>query len=76
MIGAAGFAGGLLGGFSVKESWQLGVGMVSRGEVGLIVSSFALTEGLLSQTNFSIAVFMVIIATLVTPPMLRASFKA
>jgi len=69
-------AGALLGGFSAKESWQLGVGMVSRGEVGLIVSSFALTEGLLSQTNFSIAVFMVIIATLVTPPMLRASFKA
>jgi Kef-type K+ transport system membrane component KefB len=69
-------AGGLLGGFSAKESLQLGVGMVSRGEVGLIVSSFALTEGLLSQTNFSIAVFMVIIATLVTPPMLRASFKS
>ena len=67
--------GGLLGGFSAKESLQLGVGMVSRGEVGLIVSSFALTEGLLSQTNFSIAVFMVIIATLVTPPMLRSSFK-
>jgi Kef-type K+ transport system membrane component KefB len=48
--------------------------MVSRGEVGLIVASFALGEGLLSPTNYSIVVFMIIVATLITPPMLRASF--
>ncbi|MDX1662306.1 MAG: cation:proton antiporter [Candidatus Promineifilaceae bacterium] len=66
--------GGLLGGFSPKESLQLGVGMVSRGEVGLIVASFALSEGLLSEATFSTAVFMVIVATLVTPLMLRALF--
>jgi len=66
--------GARLGGFSARESWQLGIGMVSRGEVGLIVASFALAEGLLSLENFSVVVFMVIMATLVTPPMLRASF--
>jgi Kef-type K+ transport system membrane component KefB len=48
--------------------------MVSRGEVGLIVATFALSEGLLSPANFSIVVFMIIVATLITPPMLRASF--
>lgn len=50
--------------------------MVSRGEVGLIVTSFASGEGLLSPANFSIVVFMVIVATLLTPPMLRASFAS
>ncbi|MFQ5419222.1 MAG: cation:proton antiporter, partial [Anaerolineae bacterium] len=63
-----------LGGLSGRESWQLGIGMVSRGEVGLIVASFALAEGLLSIENFSVVVFMVIVATLVTPPLLYASF--
>ncbi len=67
-------AGGRLGGLSNRESLQLGIGMVSRGEVGLIVAAFALAQGVLSQNAFSITVFMVIIATLVTPPLLRASF--
>ena len=72
ILGSGG--GARLSGFSWLESVQMGIGMVSRGEVGLIVAAFALTSGLLSQENFSIAVFMVIIATLVTPPMLRYSF--
>ncbi len=66
--------GAKMGGFPNREALQLGIGMVSRGEVGLIVASFALLEGLISQENFSIAVFMVIVATLLTPPMLRMSF--
>ena len=66
--------GARLSGFNNRESLQLGIGMVSRGEVGLIVASFALIEGLILPDNFSIIVFMVIIATILTPPMLRASF--
>lgn len=68
--------GARLAGFSWRPALQLGIGMVSRGEVGLIVASVALANGLLSAENFSIVVFMVIVATLVTPPMLRASFAA
>jgi Kef-type K+ transport system membrane component KefB len=67
--------GGRLGGLNNKESLQLGIGMVSRGEVGLIVAAFALAQRAISQETFSITVFMVIIATLVTPPMLRAVFR-
>lgn len=66
--------GGLLGGFSPKESLQLGIGMISRGEVGLIVASFSLSANYLQPQEFSVAVFMVILATLVTPPLLRAVF--
>lgn len=67
--------GSLLGGLRRREALQLGIGMVSRGEVGLIVATFALSEGLLSSENFSIVVFMIIVATLITPPMLRAAFR-
>ena len=67
--------GALWGGFNRRESVQLGIGMVSRGEVGLIVASFALLEGLMTADVFSIVVFMVIIATVVTPPLLRLAFS-
>ncbi len=67
--------GGLLSGFTRRESLQLGIGMVSRGEVGLIVATFALSEGLMSSGNYSIVVFMVIVATVITPPLLRAVFR-
>jgi Kef-type K+ transport system membrane component KefB len=72
IIGSGG--GAKLAGFTNRESLQLGIGMVSRGEVGLIVASFALSASLISSANFSIVVFMVIVATVVTPPLLRASF--
>jgi Kef-type K+ transport system membrane component KefB len=72
-IGGSGL-GAKFAGFTNREAFQVGIGMVSRGEVGLIVASFALAQQLVSNENFAIAVFMVIIATLVAPPMLRASF--
>lgn len=67
--------GAKLSHFSNLESLQLGIGMVSRGEVGLIVAAFALANGMITNDLFSIVVFMVIVATLLTPPMLRASFS-
>lgn len=62
-------------GFSWRESLQLGIGMVSRGEVGLIVASVGLNQGLLTADIFSSVVGMVILTTLITPPLLRASFS-
>jgi Kef-type K+ transport system membrane component KefB len=67
--------GAKLSGYSNLESLQLGVGMVSRGEVGLIVASLALVEGFVAADGFSVMVFMIIAATLVTPPMLRTVFS-
>ena len=67
--------GARLGGFSWRESYQLGIGMISRGEVGLIVASVGLAEGLLDADIFSTIVGMVLVTTLITPPMLRAAFS-
>lgn len=66
--------GAKLGGFSWLESLQLGIGMVSRGEVGLIVATVGLEAGLLNASIFSAIVGMVLVTTLVTPPLLRTSF--
>jgi Kef-type K+ transport system membrane component KefB len=67
--------GAMLGGFDRRDALRLGVGMVSRGEVGLIVAAVALAQTLIQQETFSEIVFMVIIATLMTPVMLRAVYK-
>ena len=61
--------------FSWRESLQLGIGMVSRGEVGLIIAKLGLDSGYLSTEIFSAIVGMILITTLVTPPMLRAAFS-
>jgi len=66
--------GAKMGKFSWLESLQLGIGMISRGEVGLIVATVGLLENLLNPDLYSSIVGMVLITTLITPPLLRASF--
>ncbi len=73
LVGAG--LGARLARFSWRESLQLGIGMISRGEVGLIVANVGLDEGLLNNEAFSAVVAVVLISTLVTPPLLRAAFK-
>jgi Kef-type K+ transport system membrane component KefB len=68
--------GARLGGLSLRESVQLGAGMVSRGEVGLIVAGVGINQGLVSSSEFSAVVAMVLITTLVTPPILRSLFAS
>jgi len=72
-IGAGG--GARLAGYEWLESAQLGAGMISRGEVGLILASVGISNGLLSDSLFSSIVGMVLITTLITPPLLRVLFK-
>jgi Kef-type K+ transport system membrane component KefB len=68
--------GAKLGGFTWLESIQLGAGMVSRGEVGLIVANIGAREGHVPPEVFSAVIGMVIITTLITPPLLRALFRS
>ena len=63
--------GALFSGYSLPEALQLGVGMISRGEVGLIVASVGISSGTLTTASFSAIVGVVIATTLVTPPLLR-----
>ena len=63
-----------LSGFSSAESLRVGIGMISRGEVGLIVAGYGLTNGLIDRDVFSASVVMVLATTMVTPPLLRLVF--
>ena len=63
-------------GFSNTESVRVGVGMISRGEVGLIVAGYGLANGLIGQAVFSAADIVVLATTMVTPPLLRMVFPA
>jgi Kef-type K+ transport system membrane component KefB len=68
-------AGARLSNYSWKESLQLGIGMISRGEVGLIIASVGLSQAWINNSIFSILIGVVILTTLVTPPLLRFSFR-
>src|SRR6266853_3256745 len=58
----------------------IGVGMIPRGEVGLIVAGLGATlmlagRPILSQTTFSALVLMVMLTTFITPPLLKLVFE-
>jgi Kef-type K+ transport system membrane component KefB len=61
-------------GFSDRESLQVGVGMISRGEVGLIVAGYGLSHAIIDPSVFSASIVMVLATTMVTPPLLRLAF--
>ena len=66
--------GAILGGFTRREALQLGVGMMSRGEVGLIVAAIGIEQSLIQPRAFTAVVGVVILTTLLTPLLLRALF--
>jgi len=53
---------------------RVGVGMISRGEVGLIVGGIGLAAGAINQDVYAQIVAMAVITTIVTPILLRRSF--
>ena len=61
--------------FTWKESLQTGVGMISRGEVALIVAEKGRQVGLISEDLFAPIILVVIITTLITPILLKVVFK-
>ena len=67
--------GARLAGESTRSSVQIGVGMVSRGEVGLIVATVGLNQGLVDTNLFSVMVLMVLATTLITPILLKIVFS-
>ena len=83
VIGGALFVIGVLGkvaaGFAVfwrkLNRLAVGMGMVPRGEVGLIFAQLGLLAGILSQDVFSAILIMVMGTTLITPPLLKPLFQ-
>lgn len=61
--------------FTWKESIQTGVGMVSRGEVALIVAEKGRQCGMIDEEMFAPVILVVIVTTLITPILLKVAFK-
>lgn len=67
--------GAYWGGLSRREALQLGVGMMSRGEVGLIIANQGISNGIILPQLFAVVVGIVILTTLATPIALRMLFR-
>lgn len=62
-------------GYSGKESFQIGIGMISRGEVALIVANKGESLGLLAGSLYAPIVITVVVTTILTPILLKIAFK-
>ena len=60
--------------YTNKESLQIGSGMVSRGEVALIVASKGIAVGLMTNSLLPPLVICVVITTIITPVLLKVAF--
>lgn len=76
LLTAVAIIGKLLAGYAAfgkpLRKLVIGVGMIPRGEVGLIFAQLGLSAGLLSAGLYSSVALMVMITTFVAPPALRA----
>ncbi|MCE5343382.1 MAG: cation:proton antiporter [Eubacteriales bacterium] len=62
-------------GYSNDESMQIGVGMISRGEVALIVANKGSALGLMSSVFLGPTIIVVIVTTIITPILLKIVFS-
>lgn len=60
---------------SKQESIQVGIGMISRGEVAIITANIGLQNKIISETIFIPVILIVLVTTIVTPILLKKSFS-
>ena len=64
---------------ALSLGWQdvlkIGLGMVPRGEVGMVVAQIGLTLSVISTEVYAVVVFMAVATTLVTPLLLKIAFR-
>ena len=58
-----------------SKAMKVGIGMISRGEVGLIVAGVGVTSGALSADIYTAVIIMIAVTTIVTPIWLKKSYK-
>lgn len=71
VIGIVGKLCGALGASATVNRWFIGVGMIPRGEVGLIFASMGKSIGVVDDAIFSAIVLMVVVTTVIAPPWMK-----
>ena len=61
--------------FSNRESMQIGVGMIARGEVSFIAAAKGIAAGYISSLLFPSIIVVVLVTVLITPLLLKAAFS-
>lgn len=61
--------------FSGNDSFKIGVGMMTRGEVALIVSQKGLSAGLLEPVYFTSVILLIIVSSIATPIILKILYS-
>ena len=57
------------------KAMKVGIGMISRGEVGLIVAGVGVSSGALSNDIYTTVIIMVAITTIITPVWLKIAYR-
>ncbi len=65
--------GAKISGFNWDKSIVIGVGMISRGEIALIIAAIGLQGNIIDNTLYTGIVVMVLVSTIVTPPLLKVT---
>lgn len=73
IIGKLVSAGGVSG--PNVDRLMVGIGMIPRGEVGLIFASIGLSRGVLDENLYGAVLLMVLVTTVITPPLLTMRLK-
>lgn len=60
---------------SKSKGYKVGYGMVSRGEVGLIVAGVAISAGAITQSTYAAILGMIMITTVLAPVLLKRSYE-
>jgi Kef-type K+ transport system membrane component KefB len=63
-------------GLGKTEAFRIGVGMVPRGEVGMIVAQIGLGFGILTRSSYGVVVFMSVATTIVAPPLIKVAYRS
>ncbi len=62
-------------GMGKADALRIGVGMIPRGEVGMVVAQIGLGFGILSQSSYGVVVFMSVATTIVAPPLIKIAYR-
>jgi len=60
---------------NIKKGMRVGIGMISRGEIGLIIAGIGVTSGIMGQSMYGVVVTMVIVTTILAPIALKWTYN-
>ena len=61
--------------FSTKDSLKCGVGMMTRGEVALIVAQKGLAVGMVETKYFTSVILLIMLSSIISPILLKILYK-